>query len=221
MKYSEILEKHIYIVDFNPVRDNEFDRKHLAVVLKKNPDRKTAIVAPLTTSSKGDGVTKLNLGKISTLPENLKEDKSYVVFNQVRTVNVTRFEPLYNNNNIIKCPLNDDLFDIVINSCSDVLLTQSSLENRRDYFKTKYIENTMSLVLNAAYSIKRLLTGNNKNEILELQNQIKDLLDLNFEYVAYIKDIDKENKIDIIIESCLNDTILKSLEIQEEVASSK
>ena len=40
MRYSDIKEKYVYYVDFNPVKACEFNNNHLAVVLKKNNDKK-------------------------------------------------------------------------------------------------------------------------------------------------------------------------------------
>ena len=91
MKFSNVKEKHIYNVIFDPVEPCEFDKKHLALVLKKNNDKKTCIVVPLTSEDNGDGVNKINIGYISTLPTSLKCNNTYAVINQVRTVNVSRF----------------------------------------------------------------------------------------------------------------------------------
>lgn len=54
MKFSDIKVKHIYNVIFDPVRDCEFNGKHLALVLKQNNDKRTFIVMPLTSEPNGD-----------------------------------------------------------------------------------------------------------------------------------------------------------------------
>lgn len=56
MRFSDIKIGHIYNVIFDPVRFCEFNGKHLALVLKKNNDRKTFIVMPLTSESNGDKI---------------------------------------------------------------------------------------------------------------------------------------------------------------------
>lgn len=85
MKYSDINIGSIYNVDFDPVRPCEFDKLHLALVLKKNNDKKTAIVLPLTSASNGNNVNKINLGKLDCLPSSLKTADTYAVYNQIRT----------------------------------------------------------------------------------------------------------------------------------------
>ena len=46
MRFSDIKVGYIYNVIFDPVRDCEFDGRHLAVVLKRNNDKATFIVMP-------------------------------------------------------------------------------------------------------------------------------------------------------------------------------
>lgn len=48
MKFSDIQVGYIYNVIFDPVRNCEFNGKHLALVLKRNNDKQTFIVMPLT-----------------------------------------------------------------------------------------------------------------------------------------------------------------------------
>lgn len=99
MKFSDIFINHLYYVDFDPVRNCEFNGKHLSLVLKKKNDNQTLIVIPLTKSSNGDGVNKLNIGRLDNLPNNLKAYNSYAVYNQVRTVNCSRFYALKDDDN--------------------------------------------------------------------------------------------------------------------------
>lgn len=62
MRFSDIRVGYIYNVIFDPVRTCEFNGKHLAVVLKKNNDKATFIVMPLTSAPSGAGVNKIKLG---------------------------------------------------------------------------------------------------------------------------------------------------------------
>jgi mRNA-degrading endonuclease toxin of MazEF toxin-antitoxin module len=101
VRYSDIHLKKIYYVNFNPVRQCEFDGKHLAVVLKKNNDSRTVVVAPLTTSSNGIGKNKIELGYLSVLPQALRSQKSYLVYNQIRTVNCNRFTKVIYASNLV------------------------------------------------------------------------------------------------------------------------
>lgn len=91
MRAGDIKAGHIYNVIFDPVRDCEFDGKHLAVVLKKNNDKSTFVVMPLTSSPNGNGINKIFTGKILTLPSSLRTNDTYAVLNQIRTLNASRF----------------------------------------------------------------------------------------------------------------------------------
>lgn len=91
MRFSDILVKHIYNVIFDPVRFCEFDGKHLALVLKRNNDKRTFIVMPLTSEPNGVGVNKIKLDTITSLPLSMRNNDTYAVFNQIRTVNADRF----------------------------------------------------------------------------------------------------------------------------------
>lgn len=92
---------------------------NLALVLKKNKDNRTVIVVPLTKSSNGEGVNKINVGKIESLPNNLKNRDSFAVYNQVRTVNCDRFYAL-----------KDDAGDRVSSKVSDGTLSNSLLSGK-------------------------------------------------------------------------------------------
>ena len=59
MRFSDIKVGYIYNVIFDPVRDCEFDGKHLAVVLKRNNDKATFIVMPLTSAPKFLGLREM------------------------------------------------------------------------------------------------------------------------------------------------------------------
>lgn len=81
--------RHIYNVDFDPVRDNEFNGLHLAVVLKKNNDKKSAVVMPLTSVPNGLGTNKFEIHPFN-LPPFFSANPSYAVYNQIRTLNANR-----------------------------------------------------------------------------------------------------------------------------------
>jgi len=56
LKVSDIKVGNIYYVDYEPVRKGKFNGLHLSVVLKRNNDRHTFVVMPLTSSVNGDGI---------------------------------------------------------------------------------------------------------------------------------------------------------------------
>ena len=94
MKASAIKVGHVYYVDFDPVRQGEFDRRHLAVVLKRNKNNVTFITIPLTGNSDGDSKNKIKLNITNLLPPHLRSKDTYAVYDQVRTVNASRFQVL-------------------------------------------------------------------------------------------------------------------------------
>ena len=120
MKAKDIKVGHIYYVDYDPVRKGEFDRNHLAIVLKKNTNRITFVTIPLTSSSKGDGVNKYLLEITSILPKRLQSKPTYAVYDQVKTVNASRFEPIYDDTKThifdveVPKPIMDELFERII-----------------------------------------------------------------------------------------------------------
>lgn len=105
MKTKDIKVGHVYYVDFEPTRKNEFNKKHLAVVLKKNADKITFVVIPLTSKDTGVNVNKLSLGYLECLPERLRSKETFAVYDQVRTLNANRFEAIYDKNEIIDVAL--------------------------------------------------------------------------------------------------------------------
>lgn len=219
MKYSDVRERHIYSVDFDPVNKSEFDRRHLAVVLKKNNDKRTVLVAPLTTSSNGEGYTKKNIGKISSLPRNLKSADSYIVYNQTRTVNIDRFMQLKEDGKKIQCKIDTDIFADILVSCSEEILKEIDAKNRLNYHKSQYINYAVTEAVNIAYDIKRSLESKNIANIKQMQSKIKGILDLKFDYTSYIKSKDIENGIKEIIDACMGDSLLDKIEINPEAAA--
>lgn len=108
MKPSEIKVGHMYYVDFEPHRPLEFAKRHLAIVLKKNHDKVTFVVVPMT-SKDGSRVNKLPLGKLDCLPKNLQQKDAYVVVDQVRTVNSSRFSNLFENHAVFEAVVPEEL----------------------------------------------------------------------------------------------------------------
>lgn len=219
MKYSDVHERHIYSVDFDPVNKSEFDRRHLAVVLKKNNDKRTVLVAPLTTSSNGEGYTKKNIGKVASLPRNLKSADSYIVYNQTRTVNIDRFMQLKEDGKKIQCKIDTDIFADILVSCSEEILKEIDAKNRLNYHKSQYINYAVTEAVNIAYDIKRSLESKNIANIKQMQSKIKGILDLKIDYTSYIKSKDIENGIKEIIDACMDDSLLDKIEINPEAAA--
>lgn len=94
MKAEEIKVGHVYYVKFDPVKKGEFGKDHLAVVLKKNNNKITFIVIPLTSKEAGLESNKVKLEIKSLLPPHLRNKNTYAVYDQVRTVTAERFSRL-------------------------------------------------------------------------------------------------------------------------------
>lgn len=198
MRYSDIKERYIYYVQFNPIKGNEFRNNHLSVVLKKNNDKRTAIVMPLTSSESGQGENKILLDEITSLPERLKGDKSYAVYDQVKTVDFERFMPVFKNttgNEIVEVNLEDEVFTMLVELAAREMEKKLSLDEKMIIYKKKFNESVNQKIVNLAYKIKRS-TGN-EDEIKRIENEIKGILYNSIEYT--FTDVDKENGIENII----------------------
>ena len=192
--FSEIKEQHIYYVDFDPVKTCEFNGKHLVIVLKKNLDKKTAIVLPLTSSS--SGANKINLGKIKELPSNLNIKDTYLVLDQIRTVNFDRFSKLKENNNFINVELKNTLFLEVVQSVLSNTLEALSLDDRIVLYDSCLKNVKLEKLINLCYSWKKATTDKEKYE-----NEIKELIDFSVEYDKILSPVDLKNDIGNIIKN--------------------
>lgn len=156
MLFSRIKTKRIYVVNFNPVYKPEFDSEHLALVLKKNNDKKTCIVMPLTSESNGVGANKINIGKINTLPTNLKETDTYAVYDQVRTVNVSRFKPLKEGQDFVDAIIDDTLFFKLLDLCTSELLYTLTLDERINFHKKQYEKSYITKMISLSYDVLKI-----------------------------------------------------------------
>ncbi len=122
MNAREIKVGHVYFVNFDPTETGEFGKEHMAVVLKKNANKVTFVMIPMTSSEIGLGVNKISLGKLGCLPSNLRDKESYAVIDQIRTLNAKRFKPLIENGQPLDAPLPEELMDILYKSVIKDLL---------------------------------------------------------------------------------------------------
>ena len=208
MKYSDIKAGSIYNVDFDPVRPCEFDKIHLALVLKKNNDGKTAIVLPLTSSTNGNDLNKVNLGKLDCLPKSLKTTDTYAVYNQIRTVNANRFIKLKEydengNNNPIDCKMEDSVFEKLLKLSINELCFSYDFDKKMSLYLSLYNQEKLNKCIDLAYRIKQC-PGN--NDIL--QSELAMLLN-NFDYV--LNETEIKNGIDNIFKDAL-----KTLDTKEK-----
>ena len=218
MRYSDIKEKHIYKVIFNPTRQCEFDGEHLAIVVKKNSDNKTAIVIPMTSKSKGEGINKVNVGKITTLPDSLNKTDSFVVYDQVRTVNSSRFIFLKQDGNKVQCPVDEDLYSYVVSLCTDELISVLSNEEIMEIHQRKYVEFKTKVIIDSTYELKRLITNSSgKETIIASITKIRSLCN-GFDIGEHLEEKDRKNGILEMINKVISGALLPEL-FPEEVTS--
>lgn len=178
MKYSDILVGCIYNVIFDPVESCEFDGKHLAIVLKKNLDKRTCIVMPMTTSANGDRDNKKNLGRISSLPTSLNGSDTYAVFNQVRTVNAGRFIRLKEGPDPIQCPVEPAIFADVLSLAIGEIMYSATRDQKITILKNAYEAECIIKAKDLAYTIIRMRRQEPipEEKISELKAAIRETL---------------------------------------------
>lgn len=178
MRFSDIKVGYIYNVIFDPVRDCEFDGKHLAVVLKKNNDKATFIVMPFTSAPNGVGVNKIKLGAMNSLPSSLKTNDTYAVYNQVRTVNADRFIALKEGSAVKECPMEKQSFHKLLFLGLREMVYSIPQEERIEILKSVYEAELISKAKDMAYQIVKLRKEENPNKekIDELLVQISETI---------------------------------------------
>jgi len=177
MRASDIKVRKIYNVIFDPVRDCEFDGKHLAVVLKKNNDKATFIVMPLTSASNGVGINKIHIGKIASLPSSLRDNSTYAVFNQIRTIHASRFIALKEGDTVIEAELEEDKFYKVLMCAIEELTYSVNQDDKIKLLKKIYEQARITKAKDLAYKILNLEKQEGlKEQIEKLENQIKETI---------------------------------------------
>lgn len=191
MRASDIKVGYIYNVIFDPVRDCEFDGKHLAVVLKKNNDKSTFIVMPLTSASNGNGINKIHIGQVASLPTSLRSNNTYAVFNQVRTVNASRFISLKEGGAVIEALFPQDKFHQLLVLAIKELVYSIDQDGKIRLLKTAYEQECVEKAKDIAYHIIALEKSSDDNSamVTELEKQIRGIL-LNVPYSLEQKYID-------------------------------
>lgn len=191
MRASDIKVGYIYNVIFDPVRDCEFDGKHLAVVIKKNNDKATFIVMPLTSAANGNGINKFYIGQVSSPPTSLRSNDTYAVVNQVRTVNASRFISLKEGGTVIEALLSPDKFQQLLVLAIKELVYSVEQNSKINLLKSAYEQECVEKAKDIAYYIKTLEKSSDDmtEVILELEKQIKSTI-FNIPYSLEQKYID-------------------------------
>ena len=178
MRASDIRVGNIYNVIFDPVRDCEFDGKHLAVVMKKNNDKSTFIVMPLTSASNGNGINKIFIGKILALPSSLRSNDTYAVLNQIRTVNASRFISLKEGRAVIDVIFPQEKLNQLMLLAVKELVYSIDQDSKINLFKTAYEQECVNKAKDIAYRIIALEKNANdtSSDIIALEKEIRSTL---------------------------------------------
>jgi mRNA-degrading endonuclease toxin of MazEF toxin-antitoxin module len=200
MKFSDIKSRHIYNVDFDPVKDNEFNGLHLAVVLKKNNDKRTAIVMPLTSVPNGLGANKIEIHPFD-LPSSFSVNPSYAVYNQIRTLNANRFRRIKDDNrNPIDITISEEEYIKLISLGINELIFDYDIGKRVEVLESIYFEQKVIKAKSIAYDIKNSHVDTDGNE--KLYSEIKKLVSgITVQY--------SEAEIDYGIEEIISDILKK------------
>jgi len=178
LRFSDIKVGCIYNVIFDPVKGCEFDGKHLALVLKKNNDNNTFIVMPLTTAPSGAGINKIEFGPIASLPTSLRGNRTYAVFNQIRTVNASRFIALKEGSCVVECPMDMGIFSDLLLLGIKELLHSVPQDDKIAILKKAYEGERVIKAKDLAYTIRGLKNrrAEIEEEISRLKHEIKETL---------------------------------------------
>lgn len=192
MNFSEIKVQHLYFILFEPTKDGEFGGKHLSLILKKNNDKKTLLVLPLTSNSSGNTVNKVNLGILPGLPKSLSGNTSYAVFNQSRTVSYKRVTPIMDGASAIDYKLSNDLYNTVFKKfVMDVSYNYSYFE-KKEIFKDLYFETLKHFLIEKIYDLTR---NYNSDDIIKCKNIINQH---KYIYSDLVKELEGEKNINFL-----------------------
>ena len=185
VKIADIQIGHLYYVDYEPVQAGEFNGIHLSVVLKKNNDKTTFIVMPLTSSSNGENVNKIKIGKIAGLPQDTRNKVSYAVFNQIRTVNANRIIAIKDAGRYISVPLERDIFLRLLTYAMRDLFFSLNQDEKINIAKKIYDFERFNKAKDLAYNIIKLKKDNAAEEKI---TALKVLIRETINGVSYVLD---------------------------------
>jgi hypothetical protein len=118
----------------------------------------------------------------------------------------------------MNCDIGSVLFIEILAYCSNEISSITSLEESADYHYKLYVKAVMGRVINAAYTIKRMIAEKESATNVSYQSvQLVELLN-SLPYKEHMGYAEKQNGIDLIIEKCLNNTITDELEVKPSVA---
>ena len=180
MNYSDIKPKQIYYVNFAPVVGNEFNGNHLALVLKLNKDKRTAVVLPLTSSPQGVGGNKVSLGCILSLPANLRETETFAILDQIRTVDFKRFRQANEKGKFVTPIVEDRLFFKIWGSILSEALFNISIDEKIHIYEILYSQSLGAKIEDLVYSIikEKKVVSSDRDKILNIKNSIIEIINI-------------------------------------------
>ena len=209
---NDITPKRVLYVDFEPVRKGEFGGKHLAVIIKANADRRSAIVVPLTGHPSGDNKIKINLPKSMTgFPANLTTKDTYAVLNEVRTVFYRgidghgRMSDIMSDNHkplIVEIDVTD--YNRIIDGCIEHLVEKTDENQKMSMYVTKLTSIITKKIVNLAYCI---IKANNQADIIMHEQAIKELVHFEIEFESLVSEKDKQIGILDVIHNALRSNV--------------
>jgi mRNA-degrading endonuclease toxin of MazEF toxin-antitoxin module len=166
---------HVYYVLYDPVQVGEFNGKHLSVVLKRNNDKYTFVVMPLTSSANGDGINKLSIGKLPGLPSNIKGADTYAVFDQVRTVSSNRFFYIKSGSKSIDVSIDNVILLRLFSLAMRDILYDIEQDDKIAVLKTAYDRERFTKAKDLAYDIVKMRrsASSDVNVIAMLMKEIR------------------------------------------------
>lgn len=110
------------------------------------------------------------------MPTNLQGSDTFVVDNQIRTVNCNRFIALKENFVRIDCTMNDEQYKKVIELCLNQINVYDD-DDKLEYFSKQYMRISVKMLLQSAYKIKKLIKEDSDElEIHRLKDKIKHMI---------------------------------------------
>lgn len=208
LQHSIIKTGCIYYVDFEPTQKSEFNGKHLSLVLRKNDDNYTLIVLPLTSSNKGLGKGKIDLGILNCLPINLQNKTSYAVVNQVRTVNCSRLSSIKHNGKYIAPKVDNTIINTVFTAIITDMTYNVNIKIKNGTYREIFINSSVQIVNSLLYNIDKELKNKNtdENKISKLKSDILDI-------IAYIPYKIILEKIDDNVKSLAENLFLENINL--------
>lgn len=179
-KKDFIKERYIYYIQFDPVENGEFGSHHLALVLKINKDRKSALVIPLTSAETNCHYkpisNKICIGILSNLPQRLKSKPTYAVLDHARNVSFNRFSPIREG----EIMMDKEIFDTIMFDYLNMLTNILNQSDQKNFHFTRFEDLIIKEIVNHAHSInkKQCESGHDIDTISSLKEDMRKLIDI-------------------------------------------